>query len=136
MTTTLEGGCLCGRHRYKITKPVTATHCLCESCRRASGGTLVTWVTVPTGGFQWTTEPPAFFVSTPKVKRGFCPECGTSLSFQHEDEDVDVDVTAASLDNPEKVAPYDHIWGNYKLVWSPLDPTLPILPGSHRHVDG
>jgi len=136
MPKTLEGGCLCGRHRYEITKPVTATHCLCESCRRASGGTLVTWVTVPTGGFQWTTEPPAIFVSTPKVKRGFCPECGTSLSFQHEDEDVDIDVTAASLDNPEKVTPYDHIWGNYKLAWSPLDPSLPVLPGSHRHDAG
>jgi len=133
MTDALTGGCHCGRHRYEITKPVTATHCLCESCRRSSGGTLVTWVTVPKGGFRWTTEPPAFFASAPKVARGFCATCGTSLSYQHADEDVEIDVTAATLDDPGLVAPYDHIWGDYRLPWSPLDPNLPVLGGSHRH---
>lgn len=136
MADHLTGGCLCGRCRYEITKPVTATHCLCESCRRASGGTLVTWVTVPHGGFRWTGALPAFHASSPKVKRGFCPDCGSSLSFQHADEDVDIDVTAASLDNPEAVAPYDHIWAKDKISWSPLASDLPVLQGSHRHDGG
>lgn len=43
----LEGGCLCGAVRYRVTgKPYHVTHCHCSMCRRASGAPLVTWFSV------------------------------------------------------------------------------------------
>ena len=134
MTDTLTGGCLCGRHRYEITgKPVVATHCLCSSCRRASGGTLGTWLTAHSSDFRWTTAEPAYYASTPGTRRGFCATCGTSLSFQRDDRNVEVDVGAATLDNPERITPVDHIWASDRLSWSPLAPGLPLLDKSHWH---
>ena len=35
---TIEGGCLCGAIRYRVTaEPQGRTLCHCESCRRAAG---------------------------------------------------------------------------------------------------
>ena len=134
MAIPLEGGCLCGRHRYEISGPPrVVTHCLCGTCRRASGGTLVTWVTVAPEHFRWTTTEPDYYASSPDARRGFCAACGTSLSFQRDGREVEIDVTAASLDDPEKLHPVDHIWGAFRLSWSPLAPDLPILEKSHWH---
>ena len=41
----LEGGCLCGAVRYRISgSPLSSVNCHCESCRRASGAPAVAWI--------------------------------------------------------------------------------------------
>ena len=59
-----SGGCFCGQLRYRVEGPIdSVTHCHCAMCRRASGGTLMTWLTVPRARFAFTQGTPATFNS-------------------------------------------------------------------------
>ena len=132
MTKELEGGCLCGRVRFHISgPPLVVTHCHCATCRKAAGAAFVTWVTVRPAHFRWTTGEPAHFLSSPPVRRGFCPMCGTPLSYQRDDRPDEIDVTAGALDDPEAVTPQDHIWWKSHVSWVVPGDGLRQLPGSH-----
>ncbi len=130
--TELTGGCLCGAVRYRITaEPVVVTHCHCTFCRRAAGAPFITSITVASDGFAWTEEPPAKYRSSAEALRGFCGACGTTLSYRGVGHPEEIDIAAASLDDPERVAPQDHIWVGSMLSWLKFDDGLPRLEGSH-----
>ena len=43
----MEGGCLCGAIRYRISgAPHRTTNCHCLHCRRSSGAPFLTWIEV------------------------------------------------------------------------------------------
>jgi len=128
----LEGGCFCGSIRYRITaQPSVVTHCHCASCRRASGAVFITWMTLPSDGFEITEGEQAVFHSSPGVNRGFCGICGTTVSYCHDDFTDEIDVAAATLDDAEAVTPDDHIWAKDSLSWVRVADGLPQLDGSH-----
>ena len=80
------GGCLCGAVRFRITgTPLCVSHCHCTYCRRATGAAFITWMTLPSELFEITHGEPAFYRSTPKVRRGFCARCGSTLSYAHDE---------------------------------------------------
>jgi hypothetical protein len=135
MSKDLDGGCLCGRVRFCISgPPLVVTHCHCSMCRRAAGAAFITWVTLRPEYFRWTAGEPAYFRSSAPVRRGFCPKCGTTLSFQRDDRPDEIDVTAATLDDPEVVRPQDHIYWGSRLSWAVPADGLPTLPrGHHDH---
>ncbi len=106
MNNVRDGGCLCGKIRYRADGPVRwSGHCHCRLCQRASGAPLVTWFTVDAGDFAFTAGSPQRYRSSEKGERTFCGDCGTPLTFRHDDSAQDVDITAASLDDPDNVAP-------------------------------
>ncbi|HEY7758710.1 MAG TPA: GFA family protein [Burkholderiales bacterium] len=122
----LKGGCFCGNLRYEAAgKPSHETNCHCSICRRTTGAAFVTWFTVPRSALRFTSGEPARFKSTPKAVRTFCPQCGTQLTFEHEDFADEIDVTTCSLDNPEALPPTDHTWTRSKLNWIELADVLP-----------
>jgi hypothetical protein len=102
-------------------------------CRRAVGAAVVTWATLRSQNFAFTKGEPVRFRSSAKAERGFCPSCGTSLTFRHDDHPDEIDITVASLDNPEAVPPRDHIWTLSKIRWLRLDDHLPQLERDHWH---
>ncbi|HWL83259.1 MAG TPA: GFA family protein [Roseomonas sp.] len=125
----LTGGCACGRVRYEADgTPFNATICHCEDCRRSSGAPVVAWFSVPTASLRFTAEAPRHFASSAMAQRGFCPDCGTSLTYQRQDLPDEIDITTASLDDPEQVPPQDHTWVRSQLTWVRLADGLP------RHV--
>ncbi|HEX2931519.1 MAG TPA: GFA family protein, partial [Candidatus Binatia bacterium] len=67
---------------------------------------------------------PARFRSTAKGTRSFCPQCGTQLTFEHEDSD-EIDITTCSLDDPDALPPRDHTHTSGKLGWIKLADQLP-----------
>jgi hypothetical protein len=78
MKLPLEGGCLCGKVRYRISaEPRGADYCHCRMCQRASGAPVVPWLTVAREGFAWIKGEPAVYRSSRKAERLFCPTCGT-----------------------------------------------------------
>ncbi|MDN0074057.1 GFA family protein [Crenobacter sp. SG2303] len=129
--TTMKGSCLCGRVRYRLSgePPHTVTHCHCSSCRKASGAAFVSWFTVALEQLTWTAEAPARYASSPGVERGFCPHCGTTLSYQHVQWPGEIDLTAASLDEPGRLTPTTHCWWNEHIDWVEVLDTLPHYPG-------
>ncbi len=52
----------------------------------------------------WTRGAPKVFASSDVAERGFCPECGTPLTYRIRDRDR-ISVTIGSLDRPSAVAP-------------------------------
>lgn len=64
MVDVVEGGCHCGALRYRLQADLgDVAHCHCSICRRVSGGTLVTWVTLPLAGFQWLAGSPQRYMA-------------------------------------------------------------------------
>jgi hypothetical protein len=120
------GGCLCGAVRYRITAaPVSVGICHCRTCRRAAGAEAVAWATVPRSGFELAGRM-TIYASSPGIARGFCPTCGTAISF--DDGGESVDVTVASLDDPEAIRPDREIWLEHRLSWVAVDPARAGFP--------
>jgi len=123
----LKGGCACGRVRYEADgTPYNATICHCTDCRRSSGAPLVAWFSVPTAALRFTAGAPRRFASSAVAERGFCPDCGTSLTYQRHDLPEEIDITTASLDDPAQVPPQDHTWARSRLAWVHIADGLPV----------
>lgn len=129
----LKGGCFCGRIRYEaVGTPFHETNCHCSICRRTTGAPFVTWFTVHRSQFRFVSGEPTPFRSTPKGIRSFCPQCGTQLTFKHEDFADEIDVTTCSLDDPNAVPPIDHTRTCSKLNWVKLADQLPEYQESRQ----
>jgi len=113
----LGGGCACGRTRYRARGvPRDLTLCHCTDCRRASAAPAVAWVAFQASEVEWTRSP-ALRQSSERARRGFCPDCGTQLSFFLVAEPEALDLTLCSLDDPEALAPDDHTYTRSQLSW-------------------
>lgn len=120
-----EGGCLCGKVRYACQGPPKwVVHCHCASCRRASGGVVVTWAGFLAERFTITRGAPVRFASSPGVARSFCGDCGSPLTYEAERFPGEVHVTVATLDRPEDFAPSRHVYSRERVPWLQIDPHL------------
>ena len=129
VTEPLEGGCFCGRIRYRVHAAIgQVCHCHCVNCRRASGGTFVTWVGVARDDLEWLSGTPRVYEHASelaeRVVRQFCGDCGSSLTWEIPESDS-VDMAAATLDEPERVVPTAHCFAPRQLSWLHLQDDLP-----------
>jgi hypothetical protein len=126
----LEGGCLCGEVRYRVSDVRSdPAFCHCSSCRRASGAPVVAWFTVPRESFVLVKGEPVEYRSSPPVVRTFCGRCGTALTYRHSRYPDALDVTTTTLDDPAAVPPVDHVWVSDRIPWMKLADGLPTHPG-------
>ncbi len=126
MVDVVEGGCHCGALRYRLQADLgDVAHCHCSICRRVSGGTLVTWVTLPLAGFQWLAGSPQRYMAPPSCSRYFCGNCGAHVALVTAHSPETIDVTVATLDHPERVRANRHIWVGSRLPWLQVDQGLP-----------
>ena len=125
-----EGGCLCGRVRWRATgAPFSVELCHCAMCRRATGGVLVAWAGFKASRFRRTRGEPVYYQSSSEVRRGFCGACGSSLTYESEDDPGEVYVAVGSFDQPDALAPDRHIFWADRLRWLELADALPRDPG-------
>ncbi|MFZ0010104.1 MAG: GFA family protein [Steroidobacteraceae bacterium] len=120
------GGCMCGAVRYQLTGEGTnLCYCHCASCRRAAAAPAVPWGTFARDAFSVTRGHLAEYRSAPPVLRGFCAQCGSSLTYRHERRAAEIDVTLATLDDPGALAPTMHVWVSDRLPWVSISDGLP-----------
>ena len=107
--TEMTGGCMCGRIRYTAEVADDEAYlCHCRMCQRATGGVSIAFKNVKRSDVHWAREPDYYF-SSPIAKRGYCTQCGTSLSFQFADgESENMDLTVGSFDDPSRFSPVHH----------------------------
>ena len=122
----LTGKCYCGNIKYTIKgKFRSQCFCHCRSCQLASGAPYVAWGTIDTNLFD-VTRGSLKEISTPAgVTRGFCGQCGTSLSYLHENRPGELDICLATIDDPGMLQPDYHLWVADKLPWISIDDGLP-----------
>ena len=126
---TYEGGCLCGKVRFSVSAEAIETgYCHCRMCQRNSGAPVVAWVTFPAASFSWIAGSPGSYVSSPKVQRQFCAECGSYLVFR-QDGSKNVSVNTTSLDDPALFAPRMHIFTESRISWFRTGDNLPHYVG-------
>jgi hypothetical protein len=114
----LTGGCFCGAIRYEAGgTPFHETLCHCSMCRRSAGAPAVAWFSVPRAELRFLSGTPARFASSASAERGFCPSCGTTLTFEAKDLPEEIDITTASLDDPNALPPREHIYTSTRLHW-------------------
>jgi hypothetical protein len=124
-TETREGGCLCGRIRYRIVgQPYVAFHCHCSDCRRVTGAAFLTWAVFPRDVVAWTATQPARFEWAGRI-RLFCPCCGTALGGLPSEDAACALITVSSLDDPATIQPSCHTWIQDKLSWIQISDSLP-----------
>ena len=111
-----EGGCLCGKVRYRATgEPKSPRYCHCRMCQRATGAPVTAWVHFAATAVRFSGELKAY-ESTPGTHRCFCPHCGSSLATMYGDTGT-VALTIPTLDEPERVPPAAHGWCSSQLPW-------------------
>jgi len=76
-----SGGCACGHVRFHVTgDPIWTAGCCCRDCARATGTPYVVWVGFPRAAITYEDLEPVLAATSKGVLRGFCDECGTSLT--------------------------------------------------------
>ncbi len=126
MDLPLEGGCLCGALRYRVTaEPVDSAYCHCRMCQRRSGAPAVATAEIPVAGFAFVLGEPATYRSSPAAQRLFCRDCGTELYFALLDDPPSLSLNIGTLDNPEAVRPIKHIWTSSQMSWFDVADDLP-----------
>src|SRR5688572_24891392 len=102
MPPTRHGGCLCGSTRYRASgEPIAVALCHCSMCRRSAGAPAVAWAMFTQDQIELTSGEIGSYASSPGAQRGFCPRCGTQLTFHADFLPGLVDVTVGSMDDPE-----------------------------------
>ena len=113
----ITGGCLCGQVRYTISFPTAdswppSSHCCqCTQCRKALGSLIAPFLNLPPSNLTWSRPslpldsedpiPPSpfkEFTSSPGVRRGFCGNCGSTMSFRHENSAQEIEICTGTVD--------------------------------------
>ena len=101
------GGCLCGHIKYRVKgKPVSPHLCSCRMCQKSTGAITSAWVGFPKAKLVWDGpgKQPAFYRSSEKCRRGFCPKCG-GLVCAEDDGYENITMTIATLDDLGAIVP-------------------------------
>jgi hypothetical protein len=117
------GGCQCGAVRFRAADVGRPSLCHCRMCQKAFGGFYGPLVTAL--GLEWTRGRPKHFASSNQVRRGFCADCGTPLTYEYEGG---IDLAIGAFDEPERVAPIIQLNPRDKLAFVDGIPALPTRP--------
>ncbi len=124
-----EGGCLCGRVRYRSeVMPLTTVHCYCTDCRRIGGTGHATHTVVLEDGFHLVGEVSEYqrtADSGNQINRRFCPQCGSAIFHTRDGMEGKVVIRTSSLDDPEIARPDRAIYVSSAISWDHVDPDLP-----------
>jgi hypothetical protein len=131
--TRLTGGCQCGAVRFEV-EDVSAKRssiCHCRMCQKAFGAFYAPLVTVDTAKVKWTRGEPKRWRSSNIAVRGFCPDCGTPLTYETADE---LAVAIGAFDDPAAVAPTKQVGIEGELPFVAALSTLPRRPTTETDV--
>ena len=124
----MEGGCRCGRVRYRLGEPpFDPGWCHCRICQKTSGAPAMAFATVRrrdwqvTAGLDHLAERRTSAFGT----RSHCQACGTPLTLAVDFQPDTLDVALATLDRPELVTPAFRIFWRERIAWDRPGDDLP-----------
>ncbi|WP_279477929.1 GFA family protein [Aureimonas sp. SK2] len=118
------GGCQCGAVRFRIHGALgRASVCHCRMCQKAFGAFYAPLVNLGSAELVWTRREPKRFRSSNQVQRGFCPDCGTPLTYEAPDGTA---LAIGAFDDPTALAPEIQFGTENKLPYVDGVPGLPV----------
>jgi len=121
-TAPWTGGCQCGAIRFRVGRLGRPSVCHCRMCQKAHGS--VGGVYVVGFDIEITRGQLAHFRSSNKVRRGFCANCGTPLTFEIDNGGTDISI--AAFDRAAEIVPIIQMSPEAKLPWVGTLDTLPV----------
>jgi len=114
----LKGSCHCGDISYSITgKNFAADYCHCSTCQKITGAPVSAWMDFKVEQLNWQGAKPKEYQSSKSIRRGFCPNCGATLTYRHIEHPEYITLTITSLDEPNFISPAYHIYTEDQLDW-------------------
>jgi len=124
----ITGSCLCGEVRFQLSEmPSEVSFCHCRMCQKASGGQIHASAIFPRTALRFTRGEPKYYKSSPLAERGFCANCGSSLTYRPLLPNWSdwIDVVVACFDNPEDFSPTWHLGVESQMPWADINDDLP-----------
>lgn len=124
---SIEGGCLCGKIRYRIEGPLeNAEHCHCSMCRRFHGAAFSSYADFNPDSFHWLQGEDQLGIYEPNPGKGwaFCKTCGSSLGMPGADGRL-TSVALGTVDGDPGIRPTEHMFVGSKAVWYDISDDLP-----------
>ena len=118
-----EGGCDCGKVRYRLEcEPMFVTCCHCHSCQRQSGSAFALNMVIETDNITLLGEPPEAVELATDSGHGQanfrCPHCRVSVWSQFHQAGANARfVRAGTLDDTHAIVPTMHIFTAAKQPW-------------------
>jgi len=127
----LEGGCACGKVRYRLTSGPLFTHCChCLNCQRQTGSAFVINALIETDRIELpVAEPQSVDVprgGSTKQRIFRCPTCQVAVFSRYTRAGIRF-VRGGTLDDPPAVTPDVHIYTRSKLSWVMLPDSVPAF---------
>ncbi|AFL54609.1 hypothetical protein ABIE78_005751 [Sinorhizobium fredii] len=125
MSEAIEGGCFCGRVRYRLRRPPMFVHCChCRDCQRQVGSAFVINGIVEAENVVLLRGEPAIVSLSTDSGRPHdvyrCADCQSALWSDYGRRKWLSFLRLATLDRPSAFAPDVHIYTRSKLGWVPL----------------
>ena len=132
MTEIHEGGCACGRLRYRMCAAPMFVHCChCKDCQRQTGSAFVINALIETDRIEILSgEPERVSMPTDSGRPHDiyrCPTCRTAVWSDYGGRPAIRFVRVGTLDQPSALAPDVHIFTRSKLPWVGLPPEVPAV---------
>lgn len=127
-----EGGCLCGKVRYRYTGELDEiSMCHCSQCRKAQGSAFSAVSPVASRDFRILqgSEYLKEYRATPTKGRVFCSACGSPIYSARDDLPEVKRLRLGTLDTPVPVARRYHAFVASKADWFDIADGLPQYPG-------
>lgn len=123
---------MCGAVRYRATgAPEGSGYCHCRSCRHHTGAPIAAFVVFASERVEWVSGERTRYQSSPGTFRAFCPDCGTSLTYEGRFKGRElVEFHISTVDAPEAFPPREHTHYKERISWLCVADELPKFPGS------
>ena len=132
MQNAVEGGCACGKVRYRLRSEPLFVHCChCRDCQRQTGSAFVLNALIESDRVEIVTGQTALSrMPTDSGKPhdvARCPDCGTAVWSHYGGLKVLSFVRVGTIDDPATLPPDVHIYTRSKLPWIALPPGVPAF---------
>lgn len=126
MSEVATGRCLCGNLQFEVRgRRLWVAHCHCASCRRNTGSAVATFVGYRKEQLTYTRGERKLYASSPGVRRGFCADCGTPMTYEADRFPGEVHLYVSTFDDPGEFRPQLHVFFAERIPWLELEDDLP-----------
>lgn len=126
----MEGSCVCGATRYRVTgEPLSVHACHCTDCQTLSGSAFgLSMVLNQTdlelvAGELGTNN---FSTKQSKMHRHHCAECGTAIWFSSPEYPGIIALKPGTLNDTSALRPVAHVWYRSAQPWLNIGNEIPV----------